>query len=641
MSIFERLGPKNKKDRFQNRLDYLKNELSYDTKIISVPIAQTIDNIQKGSRSFVMYGEPQSGKTEVMIALVCRLLDIGKQTIFIIMNDSLMLETQNFHRFKAAQQINPSPMQVSEFRNLPLKDQKSNIQRVIFCRKNAKELEHLIEATRFCKNRVLIDDEADYASPNSKINKGEVTAINRLVGKLGQLGDKESGVYLGVTATPARLNLNNTYANDANEWVFLEAHKSYKGRAFFFPTNKEERQASNYIAKLTPDEGDDPKHLRESFLRFLVRVAILNLKDPGEGKEQPYSMLIHTHATKIMHRDDQKQIRDIVSVLVNHTAPKIENYFKYMQDQATYWITHFKLNIEVDDVLRFIRDEIGRHEILVINSDNDKENVEAVCNPKVLFTVGVGGNTVSRGLTFKRLLTFFFSRGVKGKFNTGTYIQRARMFGQRELANYFELCIPKSLYEEWHELFTLHERSLLTAKSGNYVHLFSSRNRPADAASIQKSTTISQSKESPASEIFELNSDLEKVIANSKIKGLDRIKFLIREGYLKEESIAPWLFPFIENSLVKGANELEFVISSENPPGFVSIDKYSDNDPTTIGRKRGGLIAATINDRPKLMRAEHLIMCAKLGNKGRFWYRNNLAQSFMRNIKNDGTIKKE
>ena len=77
-------------------------------------------------------------------------------------------------------------------------------------------------------DRVVIDDEADYATPNAKINKEEVTAINLNVGLLGDLGDGGSGTYIGVTATPARLDLNNTFLNESRNWVFLESHDNYK-----------------------------------------------------------------------------------------------------------------------------------------------------------------------------------------------------------------------------------------------------------------------------------------------------------------------------------------------------------------------------------------------------------------------------
>ena len=57
--------------------------------------------IQKGIKSFVIYGEPQSGKTEVMIALTCKLVDLGFKTIFVVMNDNTELENQNYIRFQS------------------------------------------------------------------------------------------------------------------------------------------------------------------------------------------------------------------------------------------------------------------------------------------------------------------------------------------------------------------------------------------------------------------------------------------------------------------------------------------------------------------------------------------------------------
>ena len=39
-----------------------------------------------------------------MIALTCKLVDMGFQTIFVVMNDNSELETQNFYRFQQSQQ---------------------------------------------------------------------------------------------------------------------------------------------------------------------------------------------------------------------------------------------------------------------------------------------------------------------------------------------------------------------------------------------------------------------------------------------------------------------------------------------------------------------------------------------------------
>jgi hypothetical protein len=82
---------------------------------------------------------------------------------------------------------------------------------VIFCKKNAKDLQKLIEKLDKVNNKVVIDDEGDYATPNSKINKNTKTKINELVGSL--LGD---GIYIAVTATPARIDLNNVFNNTSS-----------------------------------------------------------------------------------------------------------------------------------------------------------------------------------------------------------------------------------------------------------------------------------------------------------------------------------------------------------------------------------------------------------------------------------------
>ncbi|MDA4629718.1 hypothetical protein NZA98_01075, partial [Escherichia coli] len=78
---------------------------------------------------------------------------------------------------------------------------------------------------------VVIDDEADYASPNSKINSGAKTTINDLINQV--LG--ATGIYIGVTATPARLDLNNTFQNDSHLWVDFPPHSAYTGQDVFFP----------------------------------------------------------------------------------------------------------------------------------------------------------------------------------------------------------------------------------------------------------------------------------------------------------------------------------------------------------------------------------------------------------------------
>jgi hypothetical protein len=631
MSILERINRKKKQDSFDRRMSMLQEKHGYDVTLIATPTLEIAKKLENGIKSLVVYGEPQSGKTEFMIALVCKLLDTGRQTIFILMNDNTELEAQNFYRFKQASQINPAPISTGEFHQLEDKDKRTENKRVVFCRKNSSVLTKLIEDARFLKDRVIIDDEADYASPNTKVNKADYSTINKLVGKLGDLGSNGSGIYIGVTATPGRLDLNNTFQNEAKEWVFLEPHKGYKGRSFFFPLTEEEVKLSDYKLKRLPETGDDPRHLREAFLRYLVKNVILNLQNEQAANETCYSMLIHTDGKIDSHREDKKQIQEIISIIQNQSK-KAESYFSYMQKAAEEFLEKYKIHLEVDRILEFILDNIGRNAILTLNSKNDRENVNAACNPVVLFTVAIGGNIVSRGLTFSNLISFFFSRGVTGKLQQNTYIQRARMFGNRPYSQYMEICVPETLFLDWANCFTDHEISVRAAKNQQPLHAYSDSNRPADSASIQRSTTVSSGSEMPAGEIFMLSETMEREFVNSKIEGINRIKDFINTGKLNINVFQPSLIQFIEDSFQQG-NDVKYVTGT-NSDGFLDISTTKDIDPETVSRPRGGLIAAMIKDRPIFEKASHVILCAKVGKKARFWYRNNLSKKILRNKMN-------
>ena len=142
-------------------------------------------------------------------------------------------------------------------------------QRIIFCRKNSKILQKLIQLTSKIDKRVVIDDEANFfATPNAKINKSDFTAINKYLGLLGDLEEAGDGLYIGVTATPTRLDLNNTFANNSKNWVFLDSHGNYEGRAFFFLTKRETGLHSDYKLVKLSDDGDEPKILRDAVFRF-------------------------------------------------------------------------------------------------------------------------------------------------------------------------------------------------------------------------------------------------------------------------------------------------------------------------------------------------------------------------------------
>src|SRR4029079_1295872 len=116
----------------------------------------------------------------------------------------------------------------------------------------------------------------------------------------------------------------------------------------------------------------------------------------------------------------------------------------------------------------YILHNITRNAIIILNSERDwKDNSSAATRPTSLFTIIIGGNIVSRGVTLDNLLSMFFTRDVKHRIQQDTYIQRARTFGSRgDYLDYVELTMPERLYGDWHRCFVFHRLALEAIKEG-------------------------------------------------------------------------------------------------------------------------------------------------------------------------------
>jgi hypothetical protein len=299
------------KDRYQaqlSRIEKAKNQ----TSCIEAAVSSAVETLARGTRSFVIYGEPQSGKTEMMICLTAKLLDEGHRVVIHLLNDSVQLLQQNLNRFQRSN-LSPSAKNFSEVID-PDYSLKSGYH-VIFCKKNASDLAKLNQKMEKIPAKVIIDDEADFATPNALVNKGDVTKINALISKL----ISSDGIYIGVTATPARLDLNNTFDNDNEQWVNFPPHSAYTGQDAFFPLSG----AVGFSLRTLPDTDDSPKYLRDAIFRFLVRAAALNLSN---GSDENFSMLIHTSGKKLDHKSDKKPIDDVMNALSDTHSKRFEDY---------------------------------------------------------------------------------------------------------------------------------------------------------------------------------------------------------------------------------------------------------------------------------------------------------------------------
>ena len=128
------------KDRNKRYEKYISSK-KYDTTHIEETVNTAFNHIQSGEKSFVIYGQPQSGKTDMMIGLCSKLFDEGTEIIIVLVQSITLLENQNRTRF-AESGINPGPKWFAEIMEPDYKFE--GRKHLLFCTKETRHLRNLI-----------------------------------------------------------------------------------------------------------------------------------------------------------------------------------------------------------------------------------------------------------------------------------------------------------------------------------------------------------------------------------------------------------------------------------------------------------------------------------------------------------------
>jgi Z1 domain/SWI2/SNF2 ATPase len=587
------------------------------TDCIEKAVDGALSNLSATSRSsFVIYGEPQSGKTEMMICLTARLLDEGRMFVLHLLNDSVDLLGQNLGRFQKSG-LAPAAKNFTDILDsaIPI----AGRQHVVFCKKNSKDLEKLIQKIGSVRNIVVIDDEADYASPNAKVNQGTKTKINEKISQiLGTHGD-----YVGVTATPARLDLNNTFDNDSALWVNFPPHNLYTGQDVFFPIERTTTKQP-YRLTLLPQNYDAPKYARAAFFNFLVAVAHLNTNTTGP--EQNYSMLIHTSGKRVDHRADWAIFDKIVSSLIDRNSKTFERYVKEI-----WGLARDRYGADAADHLTtYVVDNISRYAIFILNSDRDFiQNGLSATNPSALFTLIIGGNIVSRGVTFENLLGMFFTRDVQHKIQQDTYIQRARMFGSRgRYLSEFELTIPDQLYTDWHRCFVFHRLALsaIYQNMGSPVWLTDIRIAAVASSSIDRST-VDVNRGEMAFRLFDFDQRYDDIVGSSlSVKEkLDQLTAVLGNS----------VFPdYLKQFMIRTSPKPQESIALHNSSSIAGYaESKGDLDKSRIERRRGFMGTNQLEKVRYPNAVHHIKIFSNAEGKGRLFYKFEGSIQFVKNLR--------
>ncbi|PET65074.1 hypothetical protein CN514_12465 [Bacillus sp. AFS001701] len=313
---------------------------------------------------------------------------------------------------------------------------------------------------------LLIDDEADNASVNTRNPDQDPTAINNGIRNLLKLFNKYS--YVGFTATPfANIFIDPQLEGEANDDLFprdfiylLEQPSNYVGPMEMYSEDGQYHYMIRHnddmenILELKHKNGTIistlPDSLKKSILLFLLANAVRDLR----GQEKKHrSMLIHVSRFISVQKVVQEQVKNYFNFakeqIKNYALSKTEEPFiKELHDLfdkeygkenfAIYGNETFnkiKIKEDWDDVKQVLYKSISPIQVHTVNSGSASQRMNFEDYEDGLRLIAIGGLSLARGLTLEGLTISYFYRNTK---MYDTLMQMGRWFGYRD--GYSDLC---------------------------------------------------------------------------------------------------------------------------------------------------------------------------------------------------------
>jgi len=305
---------------------------------------------------------------------------------------------------------------------------------------------------------LIIDDEGDQASPNTKVAKDEFSATYDAISNLRDAAPNHS--FLSYTATPeANLLLSLRDHLSPEGVIVLDPGHGYVGGYKLFV----DRGFSNKFRIVIPEDElsvarrpqfDDmpPLSLQSALAYFLVAMTIAHSPN-FQQKVRPISMLIHPDSTIDSHTKYKKWVNSIIEKWSLHFRASVLEDSEYRPpkefinaiEQLRGTIPNLEDIVETlnpsetqTEILKLIQFWINPEylEVRIVNSERASHNV----TPSEWHTragwILIGAGKLDRGFVIKNLAVTYMPRGIGGG-NIDTIQQRGRFFGYK--SHYLEL----------------------------------------------------------------------------------------------------------------------------------------------------------------------------------------------------------
>ncbi|MFI3329998.1 MAG: Z1 domain-containing protein [bacterium] len=315
----------------------------------------------------------------------------------------------------------------------------------------------------------IIDDEGDQASLNTEKDK-ENNSSQTYLSITTMISLLNNPIYYTVTATPQA----NIFQSKYSELLPTEVHLIRPGDGYtgadFFHLNEDKVHVVPDTDKECLELGYLSDSLKEAIFYYIISSALLL-----QSNVRFTEMIIHSDRMKKGHENFfqicNNFIENIKLDFNNGNEKQVKIFYNTLRllfstslfenvNNKYVWSEHLEKDIKnVVFALKFF----------IQNSDN-KKNAESLkfCKYKII----IGGDLLQRGITFKHLITTYFTRWAN-KGTQDTVLQRARWFGYRgKVAEFckiftqniikFELANLATIENDLWDQFTLVENGQLS-----------------------------------------------------------------------------------------------------------------------------------------------------------------------------------
>lgn len=297
----------------------------------------------------------------------------------------------------------------------------------------------------------IIDDEGDQASLNTRKNKVEEASATyqAIVDMKDLLSDP---LYLSVTATPQALIFLDQYSRLRPDGIrLIEPGKGYCGAENYHLYNSDAIEIISEEDQADLSEGVLVKSLENALRHYIIASAIMYKRGITMS-----DMIIHSHRTV----NDHSRIYKSVYAFIDRLKCEIEydDQESLQTEKKEFESAYLRLfgkeitkKYSFEELWTVICNKILRRVYLILKNSVGK--VTQANEDLRKYKIYIGGDLLQRGVTFKHLVTTYFSRWAKDGGNMDTNLQRARWFGYRE--KWIDICkifTSKSISREFTNL---------------------------------------------------------------------------------------------------------------------------------------------------------------------------------------------